>query len=599
MKNSRILSTLAVLSLFVSAARAADPAPSEPVSLEGLPQGYVNVMDYITKAGNKTDHTEGIRMAFKDTSRGRAPNGVGGRHFAVLFPPGQYTISDTIEIDFAKVVGNGATIIQTNPEKDIFLATKHFVSVEGISFRGGRDQIHVETGKGHAGNLWHVNKCHFADANGRAMFFEGNMIHVIVEHGTVKGCKNGIMYAGGDSFVIRDFHGNTMSQTNATAFDLRSGIFVMADCLWTPQAVHPDARWIDNRCAMLFIHHTHFGGESGGFTPIVNYAKPGGTIINLESCCFYAQSNLGKKTVVYCEEVPEVIRIIACQIGGIEPIMVSPKIDLKNYFVQRGRPVRPSYRIEDCTGYLGGIPEGLENPVVRREETPYLDDGKVKNFMDEAVKRVAEMTATDGSGKPEECAEKIGKAKRIEPTDTSKCVMASFSNCVMEGPADAENTPNANFFAIRPVGDDLIIMKRQFDTSAAWVLLKGFTVDLDKHPILTRKIRDAGSYRLKPMFPPIRVIDRATGQMTLFGSGYERYSAIDLRKIFGGGVHTFDLRLYWAAQIHLALYDVKKAKEALGADYETVVQECPGHNLPLGAYMVYDYIRAEEACNER
>jgi len=579
---------IAGMCLGLATVRAAEPAPAMATPVVDLPEGYVNVMEYIRKVG-KPDHTEAIRMALKATAKEELPTGPTTRHFPVYFPPGNYTISDTIAIDYGNIVGNNATITQTNPEKDIFSATNcaYMVSIKGITFSGGRDQIHIETPAAAAGILWRITDCNFRNANGRAMVLIGNMVYGVVERGYIGGCKGGIMYAECDGVAIRGFHGEDDGKTTAAAFDFRCGMITMEDCLWTPGSSNPDARWIDNRCAMLFIHHTHFGGEGGGYTPVVNYAKPAGTVINLDSCCFWAQGNAGKKVIVYCEEVPEVIDIKDCQVGGIEAILVNPKLDLKNYFVQSTFPIRPSYRVESCAGVIGGVPAVLKHPVVRTKKNAFLDDRKTAKLMAAAVKTVIVLPAEDG--KPEECIVTNGSSRRIEPTDPSRYVKASFANCVMSGNADGEINPNANYFAMKPAGENLIIMKRQLSTGNSWVFLKGFQVDFDKYPIISRKIKSQ-SYQIKSDNPPVRVIDRETGKMAQFG-GDTRYAAINLKQAFGGGVHTLDFRLYWNSAFLLGFWDA--AEKAKHQDYETIVKECPDGNLPIGSYLVYDYIRAE------
>ena len=143
--------------LMVTLSTAAD-GTSIPQGVEGC----VNVMDHVERVGT-ADHTEAIRQAFaaagrqhRDELRGKW--GIG----AVYFPPGPYRISDTINIDgVSEIFGHGASIVQTDPQKDIFFADNvRLLDIHGLSFHGGRDQIALGN-RNIANGLLKIRDCHF------------------------------------------------------------------------------------------------------------------------------------------------------------------------------------------------------------------------------------------------------------------------------------------------------------------------------------------------------------------------------------------------------------------------------------------------------
>ncbi|MCM8762604.1 MAG: glycoside hydrolase family 55 protein, partial [Candidatus Omnitrophica bacterium] len=124
--------------------------------------GYINVKDFIEKEEykNEKDHTAAIRAAFEEAAK--------TRKWAVFFPPGYYTISDTINISSAgEIVGEGyPTIIQTNPEKDIFYDENTWrKTIRGLQFRGGKDQIAIGNKNVDQG-FFIISDCRFFNSEG-------------------------------------------------------------------------------------------------------------------------------------------------------------------------------------------------------------------------------------------------------------------------------------------------------------------------------------------------------------------------------------------------------------------------------------------------
>ena len=88
---------------------------------------YVSVGDFVAKSKDKADHTEAIRAAFAHAAKTRRE--------AVLFPPGAYTVSDTIDISGAvEIVGHGyPRIHQSDPSKDIFHTDRKWrITLKGL-----------------------------------------------------------------------------------------------------------------------------------------------------------------------------------------------------------------------------------------------------------------------------------------------------------------------------------------------------------------------------------------------------------------------------------------------------------------------------------
>jgi len=155
-----------------------------------------------------------------------------------------------------------------------------------------------------------------------------------------------------------------------------------------------------------------------------------------------------------------------------------------------------------------------------------------------------------------------------------------------------------------PVDDDILLMKTTNCAGNAWALIKDVSIDLDRFPYLT--------YRLKPSelgvnHLVLRVIDKDSGDASLWKGGNcvdaPLYYAHNLRKCHGTGVKTFDIRIYAAGW----RYGRKPLAEALdGRILEgktldgkilSATGACSGDmtiiETAAGEYSTIDFLRAE------
>jgi hypothetical protein len=555
----------------------------------------LNVKEFGAKGDGHTDDTTAINAAFNEMRKAgygaRIDPPIGralGSCPTVYFPTGNYIISDVIDIGGANLIrGENAIINQATPGKDIFAGNYNIAThVSGFKFVNGRNQVWLNNPN--LGAFLKVTDCEFHGATGIAVIFgyECNSTLAFLERCLFIHCEQWI-YTMADVSTFRDIHG--MSRTgmsNKAAFDIHGGIVTMDNIMATPLCNGVDQRWIDNYSHMLKVSNWRFGGEGGGFTPIVNFTKYNTFITNsivIDNCFLPNQSNIKRQAVVYCEEVPNRVIIKNSNILGIPPIIVDKRINLKDYF-KGVTPGQLDFAMEHCTGAVGDVPPLLKHPVINEDPgKKFLSDEEVRPLMDAAIKKVREGTLKRIVEIPAEFrghTEQTGPANYMEVTyDTYEWTLTGY--------ADAETVKNEKYFSIAPVSDDVIIMRRSPNTGNAWVLVKNVTIDLDKYPILSYKIKVPEGARGGSELPALRLIETETKNAAMMPAGRGKnassYYAQDLRKFFGGGTHTFDIRVYYSGTAYFAEGDPENPSEK-------------GHYFkgePAGTYTVIDYIRAE------
>jgi hypothetical protein len=259
----------------------------------------------------------------------------------------------------------------------------------------------------------------------------------------------------------------------------RSGNMLLENILGVPHPVGVDQRWVDNY-SLLTCRNFRFGGEGGGFTPVYNFARyspqAGGPKVIIEDSWVSAESSYKGHCAVYCVEVPNMVIVRNCNLTGVPPIKVDKKIDLKNYF-RNVRPGMLQFQSDRNIGEFGDdVPELLTNPVIvedEKAEPPQLSMEETRRLLAEAVEFQKKRTAPEESP-----AESHGHTQQ---TDPSKYIDITYDKYTWDLDAymDATKNPNAEYIAIAPVGDDVIIMKR---IQGYWphVLIPGVEVDLDK-----------------------------------------------------------------------------------------------------------------------
>ncbi|MDO8589303.1 MAG: glycosyl hydrolase family 28-related protein [Armatimonadota bacterium] len=529
--------------------------------------GRVNVRDFGAKGDNVTDDTAAIQAAF-DANKGGE----------VVFPPGAYRIRDTIKINGGVIAGIGAaSIYQENPQKDTFYSDYAWnMTIRGLQFNNGVGQLNLGNSNVDTG-LVIIEKCNFYDSTGPAirMRKRSNSTHL-----TVKDCRfvfcDQVLVTHTDSSSFRDSWITTAWSKNKAVIENRGGQMICDAIVGVPLVTGADQRWIDNY-GLLVCKGFRFGGEFGGFTPVVNWVKfqksLGGASVVLEHCWVSALGNNKRRCAVYCEEVPNTLVIRDCELAGVAPVMVSPKIDLKTYF-NHARPGMLHFNVSGNAGeFAGKLPVAMLDAAKNRDATPepivgQLSPAAVKTALARAVAEVKRMKKT-----PQQPAEYQGHKQKTDPKDFVDLGPDKFKWDPTDY-MDGESVRNSEYVAVAPAGDDVVLLRR---ASGKWphVLIRNVTLDLDKTPFLSWKLKDSGV----PSGYAVKVMDNQTGRLAMLHEQnwppFDTYQAFDLRKSFDlkGGKRTFTIKFY-----------------ALAVDYSTAP---PIKEARAGEYMMVDFIRSE------
>jgi len=536
-----------------------------------------NVMDYGAKGDGHTDDTAAIKKAFKAIYPRR---GAGKLPWMteIVFPAGHYVISDAItEFSGMQVVrGEGyAKIRQTNPDKDIFRNTYAWqITISGLSFEGGRNQIYMQNGNMDTGQIF-IEKCKFLNASGAAIYADVLSTTVTIANCRIMQCEQAWILKRSDQSVMKDtWITSSMKMKNKAVIENRGGWMSLENICGVPLVNGADQRWIDNY-GMLLCRKFRFGGEGGGFTPVVNFAKPHkdgfGVTVVLDNCILMNEGNAKRKCAVYLEEIPNLL-VIKDSTITTPALIVDPKIDLKTYFAGV-KPGMVKVALRDNVGeFIGEVPELLKNPLYpKAPPVPTLSEADTKKALEKARKKV--LSLPDEKRKP---AESNG---HTEQTDPSKYKIINAKDYVWDltDRMDAISDPNADYIAAGAAGDGVILLRRRNAEDSKWphVLVKDVTIDLDKTPWLCFKLRDLGEPTAAST--ACRVVDKKSGTAILLGEwvyegSFYNYRAFNLKKLFGtGGTRTFDIKFYY-----------------LGSSYNHP------HQPQIGDWIYLEFIRAEE-----
>lgn len=421
-----------------------------------------NVKEFGAKGDGKTDDTAALQKAADAVAGKLSVHGTA----TLNFPRGRYIISKRIRLNKIHLRGDHAVIVQKNPAEDIFYYDFAWnTCVSGFEFRGGCNQISLWNANTEKGMLT-IRDCRFFSASGIAagtrpgsnstLFTVSNCLFYKCMQAVVSNC---------DWTSIRELWVTSSAKMRKKAVFVNGhGVMTIDNLLGVPLCNGDEQRWIDNY-GSLFVEHSRFGGEGGGFTPVYNFAKyvPFRTPnnISISKCWISTGSSANAGCAVYCLQVPNAISITQCA-GGSEAIIVAPGIDLKNYFYARKESL--SYTVSNVGVCGNKMPEGLKNPVVH----PVRPEGQLP---------LAET-------------EKLAKAQKLPPLAFEKLDVDLQADPALVWSVDEYMDGgimlNSEFLCLLRRNGKTGVMRRVTNNGEDWphVVLKDIKVDIRKYPLL-------------------------------------------------------------------------------------------------------------------
>jgi hypothetical protein len=261
-------------------------------------------------------------------------------------------------------------IEQTDPDADHIKLQGLRNIIQGFQFHGGKTAIHIDTHN--AGAMPKILDCEFWGTKGPAIILDGNSTLLTVDGCWFHACDQ-VLINHADIAILKNSFIDTSKDMKDKAAIVNYNTLHIHDILGTPHINREyDQRWIDNY-GNLRVSRFRFGGEWGGMTAVVNFAKPfkWPTTVTLDQCYVYARGNNQRKTAaaVYLKEIPNIIRITDCSgFMGAKLIDASPDIDFDKVF----KKTRPAYFQFTFWGnsYPGGFDPGA---VIPEQLLPYTN----------------------------------------------------------------------------------------------------------------------------------------------------------------------------------------------------------------------------------
>lgn len=522
----------------------------------------INVHDYGARGDGHTDDTVAIQAAF-DAAQAQVtslPSKVGCYYQTapeVFFPSGRYMLSGPLNLSGLAVRGEGqACLEQTNPEADIFVSAYAWrMSFTGLTFLYGRRHLALSNPNLDTGYLL-VQDCRFYASGGPAIAVGkgSNSTQLQIEKCEFISCRQALI-THTDQGAMRDCWISTDPEMrNLAVIENRGGRFTLENIVGVPLVNGANQRWIDNYGSTLTCQQVRFGGEGGGFTPIINHAKPFmdtfSSSILLEDCLVCANGSETRNCAVFCEEIPNSLIIRNCQLAGAAAVKIAERLDLAAYFTGVRRTTL-HYALEGNTGpAVGDLPPLLKRPICppAPPQPGVLTDAALRQALKQAQTAVAKLPASSAGT----CH---GHTQQTDPT---KFVTIPYSRQTwrLDDFMDATAQRNAEHLALGEAGGRVIVMRRT-PALNTWphVRIKGLTVDLNRTPWLTWKQLDTGS--TSPGSYALRVLDRETGTLLLLEENlyppYTDYRACNLRALLGvGGTRQLELKYYYLGQTNTA-----------------------------------------------
>ena len=554
-------------------------------ALLSLSASALNVKDFGAAGDGTSDDTEAFRKAVAEANaHSQAEKHPEAAYYGtqpeVFVPSGVYCISAPIELgNLASLRGeNRAAIKQTSPEADVIhISQAYRNAIHGLTLIGGRHGIYFDTNNVDRSNVI-IERCTFIRNAGFAIYAEEGSPSTFAKatECVFEQCEQAL-HNTCDQFVLEDSWITTSSDMKNKAVIVNKNQLLCDTILGVPLVNGVDQRWVDNYGSVV-CRHFRFGGEFGGFTPVVNFAKRvdrlGGTMVVLDSChTLCAMGTPRRKCAVYCKEVPNLLSVTNSVLYGIPAVIVDESLDLDTYFTGV-RPGMLRFDIRDNTGeFAGTLPQQMLDAAAKRGTEMAYGDAQLSPEETDAALKGAIAAAGQWPPSPPPDTGRQPKTSPAEFVEISPSTHVWDLDDVMDGTTER----NGEYLAIGTANDDVVILRR-IDSRMDWphVLIKDVQVDLDKFPFLTWQQKDPGS---RALAYAVKVIDRDSGnQVSLVERHwppFTDYQAHDLRATLGlkGGVHTVDIKFY-----------------ALGFPQG---QEKVEASLAKGEYQVLDFIRLE------
>jgi hypothetical protein len=387
-------------------------------------------------------------------------------------------------------------------------------------------------------------------------------------------CMQVWRHKGCDQAIMSDCWITTAAQMrNQAAIEHRAGRLTIENLCGVPLVNGADQRWIDNYGANLTLRGVRFGGEGGGFTPVVNYAKYGtvwGPTILLEDCFVCANGNAARNCAVYCEEVPNQIHIRDSMLAGASLVALRDGLDLRHYFRASGPEVF-SFTAAGNTGLNAGkLPELLAKPKVDPLPPKGIGKTETRQALQRAVAVAKAQAGEDATG-----GEHNGHRQQSAPGSFVD-LGPRTAHWHLDDFMDATAERNSEHLAMAAVGTDVVLLRRT-EAKDNWphVTIRDLELDLDRTPFLTWKQKPTGSG--SPGTYAVRVLDAQSGTELLleeaWSAPWDTYRAFNLRDLLKQkGLRKLRIKYYY-----LGVKPVEK---------ESITAK-------PGDYIVLDFLRAE------
>jgi len=192
-----------------------------------------------------------------------------------------------------------------------------------------------------------IEKCRFLSAARAAIYTDARSTTVTIANCRILRCEQAWVLKRSDQAVMKDtWITSSKKMKNKAVIENRGGWMSLENICGVPLVNGTDQRWIDNYAGMIRAVAFRFGGEGGGFTPVVNFAEhavearnPVPLFVTLDHCWIYAVGHKKRKAAVYLEAIPNAVKIVDCHgfAGGVPLVKVNPKLDLETYFKNKPR----------------------------------------------------------------------------------------------------------------------------------------------------------------------------------------------------------------------------------------------------------------------